>query len=878
MKKIIVLILITTVCGLFKIIGADRIPITIENHAPGAPITMGIPFPLGVLESPDHIRLLDANHREIPCQVDQVTTWEPRNYSVKWVWLFFFAESGENYFVEYGPGVRRSPLTGDRVTMINSQRTQGFAEVDTGPMKFRISKGPGGFMDFVMLDRERNGFDSNDTIATAPPGRGSFLDLLDEAGIDPSQAIVTRTVKEKGSGPLHGILRVEGIYQYQREDNFHSPFILRIHAYAGKSYLKVLHTLTYTGIPDQHQAMEGEYPNIATQKEKILLADQKDDPGWVRPKDQIHAVGLNLDYRLDNAGIAQAGYQTGDWWEHGESKILNYDLKPSPQLEVIQSGPKPDRIPPVPESAADQRIDGFSAAIRSGKQNLVSASRAEGWVNINDGKWGIGMGIRNFLEEYPKQVTLDQEARGMTAYLWSPEAGPMSFARWSSEPTGQMLGNFAQGLTKTSELIYHFHRGDAESEVVNTLNYILDPPVAHAEPQWYADSKVFGNISPRQSDYGEFERGLDYKFDWVLFNQNWAPWYGMFDYGDFKTFYMKDSWRMWSNNEPAQDYMLWLQFVRTGNRKYFLAAEAASRHTMDVDNIHWPQGKKYVGDTNPSLDFWATDDSPKATPYLGIGRRHSHQHWTALLSAHVWVQGWISSYYLSGYHRGLEVARLTAETYGKRIWGDHGLTGRRLYLSVWNLVEIWDATKDLCYRQDLDDRVQRMINFQDGPDQCNSLVMDRYGYAQVYASHGLSKYYQLTQDEQVKNALLKHARSVRDVPPWNHQYESYLSTIHSLLVGYQFSEDESFLREALERAQVLKTDELPQDQHQPLSQYQFATALEQASHMPRDQNYHEGSGRDFSIWDLSQGLRVYGWTHGYNVPYLLYWLREREKQ
>ncbi len=220
------------------------------------------------------------------------------------------------------------------------------------------------------------------------------------------------------------------------------------------------------------------------------------------------------------------------------------------------------------------------------------------------------------------------------------------------------------------------------------------------------------------------------------------------------------------------------------------------------------------------------------------------------------------------------MAKVTADTYTKRIWGEHGLTGRRLYLSVWNMTEIWDATKDGRYLEDLQDRIGRMICLQDGPDQYNSLVMDRYGYAQVYASQGLYKYYQMTGEEKVRTALIRHARAIRGNPPWNHEYESYLSTIHSLVVGYELTGEESFLRTAMERAEVLKADPLTAPFEELGTQEEIAKAIEEASHLPKDLDYHEGSGMGFRIWDLTQGMRVFGWTHIYNIPWMLYWLRE----
>ncbi len=871
--SLIILLLWASIC-----LGSQQIPLTIDNASPGAPITLGIPFPVGALHSPDHVRVIGENGQEIPSQITEVTTWGPADNSIKWIWVFFFAGDESEYILEYGTDVHRAPIAGDKIKIINGQRPRQLTEINTGPLQFKIRKGEGGFLDLVQLDLERDGFDGKDTIAVNPMARGSFLDLLDDAGIDPSKAVITRTVREKGSGPLHAIIKVEGTYFYEREDNRPSPFVIRIHAYAGKSYIRVFHTMTYTGIPDKHEPMEGQHADIAVGLGEILPEKREGDEGWTQPNDQINAVGLGLTYRLEGELNYRTGYMDGKWWNAGSSHIYEDKIGATDNISVFQTGPEPTRIPPVATSSAEERLEGFKAEIKSGKAVKKEMEKAEGWADISDSRWGISVGIRNFIEEYPKEINADPIQQEMVAYLWSPSAGPMSFARASDKRDSGMTDNFATGLTKTSELVYHFHPGNTSTqEIRQTMQYFLDPPTAHADPTWYAQSEVFGKMSAHaDDDYSDYERGVDYKIDWVLYNQHYEPWYGMFDYGDQKYFYVRGDWFAWTNNEPAIDYQLWLQFMRTGDRKYFLAAEAMSRHTMDVDNIHWPTNLKYIGDSNSATDYWEYEAQPAvATPYLGIGRRHARQQWTSLLSAHVWLTGWLSSYYLTGYHRGLDVAKQTAETYTKRIWGEHGVTGRRLYLSVWNMTEIWDATKDPRYLTDLQDRVDRMLRLQNGPDQYNSLVIDRYGYAQVYASQGLYKYYRLTGDEKVKTALIRHARAMRDTPPWNHAYESYLSTIHSLLVGYELTSEPSFLQEAISRADVLKADKLETSFEEIGNQKEIAEALEAVSHMPNVNNYQTGSRRrSFYIWDLTQGMRVFGWTHIYNVPWLLYWVRE----
>jgi len=851
--------------------GREHVPITIEHVQPRAPITVGVPFSKGALHSPSHVRLLNADGEEVPAQVTPVTTWAPADSSLKWIWVFFFANEGDTYELEYGPTVERAPITGERIRFVNNQRPYGTTRLSTGPLRFDVNKGDGGgFLDEVEFDAAGDGFGPRDTIATEPTGRGSFLDLLDRAGIDSSRATVTQTYKEKGSGPLHAILRIEGKYQYSRDDNNAAPFVTRIHAYAGKPYLRVLHTITYTGDPDQHPPIEGQHGMIATSAEDIV--DEKNlenDPRWTQPADQIAGMGLSLDYRLRGPLTVRTAYRKGDWWNPDGAQVYERRGFATDRFSVVQTGPDSASMPTGPNSSSTERVGGFSARITANGTEQVDATRAPGWIDVTGEKKGVAVGIRHFTEAYPKELAVDGTDRQLRAYAWSGTARPMNFARWSGKEDGGMVDNFAQGLTKTTEYVYRFHRADADPAAVQrSLDHVIDPAVAHVPPSRYAESRVYGHMAPRSDAFAAIERGLDYKFQWWRFNQKWEPWYGAFTYGDGKNYFYRDRWFEYSNNEPAQDYILWTQFMRTGERDYAIAAEAMSRHTMDVDNIHWPVHEDYRGDSNAALDWWKANESPPGSPYVGMGRRHGKQHWTALLSAHVWVPGWLASYYLNGYHRGLEVARKTGAYYRRRIFEKHGLTGRRLYLSVWNLVELYDATKDPRLREELDARVERMLRLQE--EQGGSLIIDRYGYAQVYVARGLGKYYQLTGDPAVRDALIRHARWVRDNPPHNHEMESYLSSISALLMGYTLSGDRSLYRVAYERAQALKTDPLPIAFEEAATQDTLFHALNEASRLPRSREHPDRR----PIWGLTNGLRVFGWTHAYNVPYLVHWLEE----
>ena len=858
---------------------ATQVPLRVERAQPGAPVTLGIPFPVKALDSPDHVRVLGADLREVPSQVTEVASWEPTDPSIKWIWVFFFTGTSSAYVLEFGPNVHRAPIAGPVVTVINNQRPGGGVDVETGPLKFDVRKGDGpGFLDRVLLKSRPDAFADSDLIATGPDDRGSFLDLVNDAGRDASKAWVRRTMIERGSGPLHAIIRVEGEYRYAKPGHAPAPFTTRIHAYAGRSYIKVDHTFIFTGNPDKHRKAEGEHEHIATSAGKILPEDPT-DKGWTQPDDRLSAAGLSIDLKTTEPLEANTAIGTGHWWERGDRPLTGSSSAggvaetggtgPSgapAAFSLLQTGPKPDRIPPYPESSPTERIGGFSASFRALGRDVGRGERAPGWLSVGDRRREITIAVPRMLEEYPKEIAV--EGSRASAYIWSPNVEPMSFARYTSEVDREeetaAIENNAQGVAKTTEVIFDFHpRGSQEPQ--ENVEYFLTPPVAHADPAWYGHSGVYGIFAPRDGKFPDYRRALDDKFDWMLFNQRWMPWYGMWDYGDWKLYFDGKTWTGgWGNNEPSEDFICWLQFMQTGDARVYDAARANSRHSMDVDNINWPADPQYLGDSNSALDYWNFQKLPRGSPYVGIGARHAPQHWSRTLSAHVWVMGWLADYYLSQDFRGLDQAVQTADMYLKRIWGEHGLTGRRLYLGTWNLLETYDATKDPRYRTEADDYVNRMLALG-GKDQGGSLTVDRYGYADVYVTHALDKYRQMTGDARVTEALKRHARRLRDVPPLNHEMESYLSSVYGLVLGYDLTHEPSLLAEIRKRIATLPLDPVHVPFDGTATQAQVYAAIDQASHLPRGSVRRSGP----VIWSATNGLRVFGWTYAYTLPYAL---------
>jgi len=108
-----------------------------------------------------------------------------------------------------------------------------------------------------------------------------------------------------------------------------------------------------------------------------------------------------------------------------------------------------------------------------------------------------------------------------------------------------------------------------------------------------------------------------------MFCQERFRWYGFFDYGDVQSRYnvsnKQNRWDSdygrwgWAGGDQMGrlNYAAFLQFLRTGERKYFAFAEANARHVHSVDALHTTQ-------------YWQRDGWENLQ---GCVHRHNAQHW-----------------------------------------------------------------------------------------------------------------------------------------------------------------------------------------------------------------------------------------------------------
>jgi hypothetical protein len=213
----------------------------------------------------------------------------------------------------------------------------------------------------------------------------------------------------------------------------------------------------------------------------------------------------------------------------------------------------------------------------------------------------------------------------------------------------------------------------------------------------------------------------------------------MIDYGDFPQLGTEGREKYMGNNEHDLAHGLLLQFARTGDRMYFMAADAAVWHTMDIDTIHH------------------TTNAPEN---LGGQRAHGDDHGKAVIvPSHMWAEGLVEYYWMTGHPRVLEILRGLGECYLRTVDLGRSLRGDRE--GGWSLIAltaIHEATGDDRYLKACL-RIAKAAREQQGEDGGWLLKLGfRKAISPMHVCillAGLKKVHELTGDDSVRETFLK---------------------------------------------------------------------------------------------------------------------------
>lgn len=735
---------------------AGSVPLTVDEPA-GVPrknfhVRGGVPFPKGALKDPSDVKLSGPSG-PVPCSAQSWVKWP--DGSVMWLLLDFGADLQANqkatYTLEYGAGggsAKPSPA-------LSVEDGGSEIAVDTGPLKFTVSKAKATGLSSATLGGQK--VLEGTTLVVQANGQ-----TLEGSG-------TTAVVEEKS--PVHCVIRCEGTHGGKY------PYVLRIHALAGSPTLKVEHTW----ISDQ----DGETAEVTSieMREKLALGGDKE-----------FAVGPGLNRK--------------DQWG-------GYSVDPAaPEASGKASGP-------VQVTQTNWNAFATTGAAQRGKHH-------RGWIGLSDLKGGLAIGVREFHQLYRKGVKADPASDTVTAYLWAgPDSVPLKRhskilnehskkSRGKPDPAGEeSIGN-SKGVARTHDVILHFYKGGAKQEGVDAVVAAWDrPSILFPGAKWVCDSRTFGALHPlTPGKFDSTEGWFDRILCWWIWNQhndphgqkNRGPWYGFIDYGDWQIAFL-DDWQYtngrysWDDNEPDIAHSIWQQYARTGDRLYYDAAEAFSRHTMDVDCAHFPKS------------------DPLYAEYNGAGRRHCVSHWGEDAAyyglSHTWTRGWLEYYKFAGYRRSLDVAREGAEygwhviITGRREWPNGNkepqLWDREFCAPMLNQVCLWEATGEAVYKERSDDTIHNAYLKYQHPDGAwpakfswgqgkkvvetskSSFKSSPGGFSVYYANPAFILYHELTGDEAVAKGIVKNADFLFKRP--DHEFYA----LETWAFAYQQTKDAKYL-------------------------------------------------------------------------------------
>ncbi len=252
-----------------------------------------------------------------------------------------------------------------------------------------------------------------------------------------------------------------------------------------------------------------------------------------------------------------------------------------------------------------------------------------GLVDVSNGDCGVAASIYKYGQNWPKGV---QALPDRLVVDILPEFGPA-------------LPVF-QGQAKTTRVRIWLHDGDMRQAGVYYKHLAHNWPLHIDSPETFLDSGALPRLMPFQPDkYPDLESRFFSELDQLCLLERV---FGMMDYGDHllrrDASWGREEW--FANNEHDFGYSLFLQYARTGQRRFFEQALAAWQHWMDVDTIHHSDNAVEIGG-------WRIH-GPNHVLY-------SPGSDCSVSTSHIWAEGPIYYYLLTCHPAAREAVRMLGD-------------------------------------------------------------------------------------------------------------------------------------------------------------------------------------------------------------------------
>jgi hypothetical protein len=632
--------------------GGLDVPLTITERAgvarDGEPVTSGVPLGEGdfVLD-PARLGVFDPAGREVPAQIRVQSRWGgPPSESarpIKWLLVDFQASVPAHGTVVYR--LREGASGPAAPSPIAIEETASGIAVSTGPLRFEVSRG--GFDLFRRLSL--NGRE----LIVPDAGNGGVITEYRGTVHASAAAPPTRLYLEE-SGPLRAVVRVEGTHRAGGADLLR--YVARIHAYAGRDFVRVHHTL-------QNPQSYGYLRN--------------------RPATFPYFSEMHLGLRLALGTTPAVRFPDG---------VLPLPSGASRTLEV-------DQVGALPGSSLDDRNynveDNFVRRVRDQAGQLLSSvggldgqasGATDGLLDLSGGGWGVTAAVRHFWQNFPKSMTARADGR-IEIGLWPAFGQGLDEGYYRNHPApAEALDDYclAGGRWKTHEVYLGFHLGDSETGRAEArVRAFQDPLFARADAahvartaavevmrerrDWAAEAALPAPVRESLTRYERFQRvrwddaaadpvASIGRVSYPTFRRRGGPWggrqfYGWMSFGDIP----------WGDGYSSGHYdWAWsslLHFLRTGDLGLLDLGVEMTRHRMDLDNYH------------------TTEDAVWVNGGQRFEKGQTHGDMTVPPTpSHTWVQGLLLYSALTGDSLARETA-LEVGAFYRGYWSRYGAPG-----------------------------------------------------------------------------------------------------------------------------------------------------------------------------------------------------------
>ena len=591
---------------------ALRVMNTSDQARVGVPVSAGVPFPKGVLCRPERLILQDASGRALPVQAETVFCWN--DGSVKWLWIDFLTDlpaQGEQSFLLRSAG--DSDFAPQPELQVAVEESPEAVVVKTGVSTLVLP------MSGSPADRKQYGFFRDGHASqvfgfpighTVDASGNRYLGEID-------------TVEVESAGPIHATIKLTGTHRRDGDPSECLRYEMRVHAFAGKSYFLLEHTLSFA----------------------------------VNPGKSIEA----------DAGVAEAivGYGAGRRFEeHQDPRIARRQM-----LMRIREAALSFDLPGAGDAARLKcsLVDGGSVAIH-GSERLFqrdertyrgSTGEKEGALDGRADLEGAVVAVDGFSENYPKSISV---ANGGLEIGLFPSFEQQWYEDESFDDETKLFYLFREGC-------YHIHRGVEKTHglVIDLsvgnegTDHLRHPAVTHLDSAWTESCGCFLPMAARTgAQYPSYDAVIREACDDLISTRQHNREFGVLNYGDWHG----ERGANWGNVEYDLHHGLMRQFLRTGNPAMAIQATLAARHQGDVDVCHdspWPE--QIGGEHEHKVGHTGGYYGMNTDAALSLTGHYDNKIVLAgtMDPGHLWVEGLIEHGLLFQDRRSLDCGMLVAD-------------------------------------------------------------------------------------------------------------------------------------------------------------------------------------------------------------------------